>query len=599
MHTSVANRAPCPFKNSTAPHHPYLQIMLNERFHSPDAEELDERELQVANSARGAVIMRHWGITTIVILLIYSNHLYRMAQWLSQRPQYQAFPLVLAGFVWLAWMRFPQILWPEQTSFSVRNLLSLGFSASTFYLAGLLNSPWLGLISCILTLWTSVWYFGGWSAASQLRGPFCFLALLIPLPLELDQRLVVSLQQVATTMASAALEWQGVWHSVSGVVLRTAENQYMVEEACSGIYSLFAAVSVMLFFCLYFRYGACRSTLTMLITVVWVVVANGLRVFLMVYFDSRFQIALDEGWRHEALGFATYFTSVMLTLSSDQLMRFVIPLVVDDLMEVEAEFHQRVTVSFNQVFFRLFDEPRLLGRWATLAPVVLFAVLFFAGGGYIHATTRFAPEAAGPELKHGNLQDIVDQDSLRTETAGWVLTDFKELAASKNAVFNVGSSRWKCKGHGFSVSVSVDGYYGAWHDLAVCYQGLGWKLLTSKNDVTVPPAEPQDRQVVSHTEYTLSRPGGSYGFVIFSAMDSKLHSVSPPPRFGSLLRSFQDRLRTDFWFDSSRELFTPPVIQIQLIAETDQELLPHERELLIRLFVELRSQILKQLKGSL
>ena len=214
--------------------------------HAEDADVLQQCPL-LLNRERGAKTLPRWGIAVVVILLAHSPLLFRMAQYLWKRPHYQAFPMIIAGFAWLVSMRLPLIQWPEETDFSLRKLLWLGVGALLFAASIEFVSQWICLISCLATLWASVWYFGGRSAASELRAPFLFLAMLTPLPLGLDISLIVTLQQWATATASQGLDCMDVLHTISGVAIRTATESYMVEEACSGIQSLFAAVYAITF----------------------------------------------------------------------------------------------------------------------------------------------------------------------------------------------------------------------------------------------------------------------------------------------------------------------------------------------------------------
>ena len=559
-----------------------------------DDTEIPDEELQLLNRQRGAVALPRWGIAVVAVLLVHAPHLWQMGQWLWERPHYQAFPLILAGFAWLVSTRLPLIYWPEQTSFSIRHLLTLGTAGALFVLALRLDSNWLGLISCVGTLWASVWYFGGPSAAYELRGPFFFLALLIPLPLNLDLALIVSLQQRATEMASAGLEWFSVWHTVSGVAIRTSANTYLVEEACSGVHSLFTALTAILFLCFYCRYGGFRTVLLLLMTILWVVAANGVRVFLLVYSDSRFQVPLDDGWKHEALGFFTYATAILLTLSTDQLLRFVFPVMSDQLMDVQVDFHQRVRAPFAGVMFNLLDRPCVVGKLAVMTPAVLFAVVFVAGGSIATARMAFAaPNIAASPMKEGDLQRYVNRTSLPEQVSGWKLSDFREVSGDPKNPFGTRSSSWSYVGHGLHAIVSLDGYYSEWHDLSVCYTGLGWKLQSAKNDTLGDIRFPGKQLTIPHTEYLLYRNVGDHGFVLFSCFDSNRKPVTPPPASGNLLRTLKNRLQTDLFTPDARSDSVPPVFQIQVFVESEQELVPHEQQELVKLFNQLRSELLQ------
>ncbi len=563
----------------------------------PEPIETDDAAL---NHSRSLIAGPRWAITVGVILLLHAGHLYHLSVWMWARPHYQYFPLVLAGFAWLVWQRWPQIDWPDSTEFSLRELLYLSVAGGLFVLALRLGSHWLGLISLLMTLWTSVWYFAGKSGAQALRGPFCFLLLMVPLPLDMDLKLIVSLQQLATSMASSALESQNVWHTVSGVAIRTAEKSYLVEEACSGVHSLFSAIAAMLFFCIFSRYGGTRSAVTLGMTVAWVVAANGLRVFLLVFSDTRFHIALDSGWRHEALGVFTYAVALGLTFSSDHLVKFFFPVSSGALLELQHEFRTRVTDPLGNMVFHVVDRPRVSGTTAFVVPIVLLA-LFFAGPAVVGAVRGLTSPATvkNDSSVSGGLQDQFTETSVSEKIGDWSRVDFQKLIREPGDPFGTSSALWVFRGHGLTAVVSLDGYYGEWHDLAYCYTGSGWKIQEAENNKARSEGQGPQSDPMTHTRLSLYKDAGSSSLVLFSCFDSQRHLVEPPAVSGSLLRTLQNRLSDELFRTGPKTPVVPPVFQVQLFAESGHELLDHERQVLTDLFAAVRSEILARLEGAL
>src|SRR5436853_413288 len=95
------------------------------------------------------------------------------------------------------------------------------------------------------TLWKTI-------AAGVLLAPaWFFLWLLIPPPLNLDQRLVTRLQTFTARQSSRLLDQLGVLHVMQGNVVVIPHKHLLVEEACSGINSLFSMLACTLFFVLW------------------------------------------------------------------------------------------------------------------------------------------------------------------------------------------------------------------------------------------------------------------------------------------------------------------------------------------------------------
>src|SRR5690606_29788976 len=127
----------------------------------------------------------------------------------------------------------------------------------------------LGWVSFLLFLWTAAHLLLAPGTMARIRQSFAVLLLIIPLPLNLDTRLVVWLQKLATEQGGLLLDYVGLHHSVSGVSVRVPERVFLIDDACSGIHSLFSALATMLVFSVYCRYGLIRTLVTLLQTAFW------------------------------------------------------------------------------------------------------------------------------------------------------------------------------------------------------------------------------------------------------------------------------------------------------------------------------------------
>ena len=529
------------------------------------------------------------------MLLLHLPFIMGWVTWMWGRDHYQFFPIILAGFGWLVWERLPLIKWPTAAAFSVRAGIYLLLSALVFAVACWTGSHWVGMIALLCSLWSTVWYVGGSSAADQLRGPFVFLLLLIPLPLNLDLQLIIGLQKIATWLASGALDLRGVRHTVSGVAIRTASKSYMVEEACSGIHSLFSATSVMVFLSVYFRYSLPRLVLSLLQTVFWVLVANAVRVFLIVYVDARWQVSLDSGWRHDALGFATYAGVLLAAISSDQFIRFIFPLSGSGKKVLQKDFFEQVVKPFNKFVSSILDEPKLRGPLAVILPAVVLVALYVPGAGMAVARQwRSAPagdgEAGGAVVSVAALPQL-SGESLPTGLNGWQQLGFEAVTREGNDIFGMSSSVWTYQGDGLTANISADGFYPEWHDLAYCYTASGWKLQSGENHNIRVAGD-----AVTYTRLNIYKQSGEFAKVYFCCFDSTNTAVKPPDPSGSLWRNLKNRLASGGLGAGDAVSVVPPVYQIQLMVVSDHELLPHEQQSLENLFEASCGKIVPQIE---
>src|SRR5205823_1055042 len=128
------------------------------------------------------------------------------------------------------------------------------------------------------------------------------LSVAIPPPFELDRTLILGLQTLTAHWGSQVLDLMDVYHVLAGHVVEISGRQFMVEEACSGINSLFSVLGFTLFFVFITRRHPVHIVLLAVAAMGWVLVANVLRVFTITYFGAVYDVDLTSGWKIEFLG---------------------------------------------------------------------------------------------------------------------------------------------------------------------------------------------------------------------------------------------------------------------------------------------------------
>jgi exosortase len=142
--------------------------------------------------------------------------------------------------------------------------------------------------------------------------PFALICLSIPLPELVTQALALPLQFKASRMGAALLEMRSVPVQLTGNVIQLPGRQLFVTEACSGLRSLTALLSMsVLLGALILRSPFSRIGLVLLAIPVAIVI-NGFRVFLtgfLVYFVSP---SLGEGFMHMTEGWLLFLVSLSI-----------------------------------------------------------------------------------------------------------------------------------------------------------------------------------------------------------------------------------------------------------------------------------------------
>lgn len=211
--------------------------------------------------------------------------------------------------VWLAWRS--GIRADAKGNLTVGILLLTGAIAIR-YLSGLAAEVFTMRMSMIMAAGGIIVYFAGVRQLLHWWLPLSLFTLSVPLPEILLGRIAMPLQFKASQIGTALLEWRDVPVRMNGNVIRIPGHELFVAEACSGLRSLTALLSLALLTGgLMLKYPASRALLILLAIPVAVLI-NGVRVFLtafLVYFVSP---ELGQGFMHLTEGWLMFLVSLTI-----------------------------------------------------------------------------------------------------------------------------------------------------------------------------------------------------------------------------------------------------------------------------------------------
>lgn len=142
--------------------------------------------------------------------------------------------------------------------------------------------------------------------------PFALICLSIPLPELITQALALPLQFRASRMGAALLHMRGVPVRLAGNVIQLPGRELFVTEACSGLRSLTALLSMaVLLGSLLLQRPVSRVALVLLAVPVAIVV-NGIRVFLTGFLVFYVSPAYGEGFMHLTEGWLLFLVSLSI-----------------------------------------------------------------------------------------------------------------------------------------------------------------------------------------------------------------------------------------------------------------------------------------------
>lgn len=153
-------------------------------------------------------------------------------------------------------------------------------------------------------------YFRGVAQARRWALPFLLLTLAVPLPQLVTQAVTLPLQFKASQLGAYLLDLRGVPVLVSGNIIRIPGHELFVTEACSGLRSLSALISVAVLGGAFFLKRAESRIAVVACAVPIAVGVNGIRVFLtgfLVHFASP---SLGTGFMHVTEGWLLFLVSL-------------------------------------------------------------------------------------------------------------------------------------------------------------------------------------------------------------------------------------------------------------------------------------------------
>jgi exosortase len=209
--------------------------------------------------------------------------------------------------VWVAWRAGIR---PGATPQPVLGLVILFLAVVVRCAAGLAAELFTMRASMIMALVGLTVYRFGVRQVLHWWLPFTLASLSIPLPEIVTQALALPLQFRASRMGAALLEMRNVPVLLTGNVIRLPGHELFVTEACSGLRSLTALLSVGVLASALLLQTLVGRTALVLLAIPIAVVVNGVRVFItgfLVYYVSP---ALGQGFMHETEGWLLFLISL-------------------------------------------------------------------------------------------------------------------------------------------------------------------------------------------------------------------------------------------------------------------------------------------------
>ena len=413
-------------------------------------------------------------------------------QWKQEAHQF--FPLAIAGALLLAWRGCGEVKVPLEPGAGRTSMSLVLASLAVLFLAALSWSPWLGVVALLLCLAATAWSLGGRELARALFPAALVLVTILPIPLKLDERLALTLEEWAVAGSSRALSLLGVDHLLSGNVIEIPGYRLLVEEACSGIVSVIFMTSACVFYAMWRRRSLPALVLLWAVTIGCVLAGNIFRITSCTWLLVNHRINLFLGWKHESLGIAFMLAYLLCIVLAEA----AIPRRVPRASGTGGKSWPAIEgVLFGGRTFR--RGVRLLA--VTLAMLGALQILVFAQRQY-----------ASTHSRHVNPREMdgLAKFSLPDEIGGWRRLS-PAIPASIRTPYEDGvySHIWEYGRGRLVASIALDYPFFNYHDVRVCYRMNGWGIAKSILHSDGIPC----------MEVSLTGKGGRSGVVFFSTVN--------------------------------------------------------------------------------
>jgi exosortase len=172
-----------------------------------------------------------------------------------------------------------------------------------------------------LLLGATAYAIGGLALLRPLGLSLVFLALMVPPPGFLTDRILVQLKLFVTDSAVSLLHSAGVTVAAQGNQILVPGHTLFVADACSGLTSIVTLLPLSCIVAYFLSRGVWRRALVIASVVPLTIAANIFRVIVTVQIVASEGIEFAQGVLHETFGLATYVIGTLAMIGVARILR--------------------------------------------------------------------------------------------------------------------------------------------------------------------------------------------------------------------------------------------------------------------------------------
>jgi exosortase B len=241
-------------------------------------------------------------------------------------------PIIFALAIWLMYKQWPLLKETTSSKLSSASGWIIFMIALLLYIVGRSQQIiQFEIGSFILILAALLLIKIGSYALAIMWFPLFFLLFMIPLPGTVVIVLTMPMKMAVSYVIENTLYWVGYPVARNGVILQIGQYQLLVADACAGLQTLLTLEALGLFYLNIIRHTSVFRNVMLAILIVPIsFVANVIRVLALTLITYYYGEKAGQGFLHEFAGIALFLSALILILSMDTLLQFIVKIRASD-----------------------------------------------------------------------------------------------------------------------------------------------------------------------------------------------------------------------------------------------------------------------------
>lgn len=239
--------------------------------------------------------------------------------WSTEQGSYGG--ILLALGIWLVWRRWPAMREHGSPGNAALGGLVLAGALAVHVIARMMTNVSGSALTLYAALVAAGYLLVGFRGLRAAAFPLCYGLIAMPLPPSLIASVTTQLRLGITDAATTALRFAGLPVGREGLDIQVAQYRIAVAEACSGLNSIIGLAAIG-FFYVYIRRTPLRLPVvvaTLAVVLGFAILANFIRVVLVISVTYYFGDAVAQGPLHEGAGFLMFAIALGGVMAVDAL----------------------------------------------------------------------------------------------------------------------------------------------------------------------------------------------------------------------------------------------------------------------------------------